>query len=87
LNWEGLEISGPCYRSVIISKALKEAGAGNMAKAYEYMSRVDQYPENLNYGVSTRGSLSNVYYHKGIICSMAGEEKAAIEEFKKGAEG
>lgn len=85
-NWEGLEISGPCYRSVIISKALKEAGAGNLVKANEYMSRVDQYPENLNYGVSARGSLSDVYYHKGIICSMAGEEKAALEEFKKGAE-
>jgi tetratricopeptide (TPR) repeat protein len=84
-NWEGAEISGPCYKSVIISKVLKDIEAGNIQKAKETIDRVDKYPVGLNYGDSSRTTLADMNYYKGIIYSLAGEEGKAVEEFKKGA--
>jgi hypothetical protein len=49
-NWEGREVSGPCYRDFIIHMARKELAQGNYSTAKQWMDRVRRYPDNLNYG-------------------------------------
>ncbi len=83
-NWEGREISGPLYRDVVISKAMKEARVGNIDGALKSINEVFNYPENINYGDSARAALAEAHYYKGLINSLAGNENVAVAEFKKG---
>ncbi|WP_193726527.1 DUF5107 domain-containing protein [Paenibacillus guangzhouensis] len=83
-NWEGKELSGPCYRDFVIHMAMKHLNEGQLELARQWIDRVDQYPANLNYGDSKRVSLSEMYYYKAMIYRRLGEMEAARQWFRAG---
>lgn len=84
-NWEGAENSGKAYKETIIALAMKAMEIGDLAKALEYIGKIDKFPKGLNFGNSKRTSLAKEHYYKGIIYSKKGLKEKAAEEFKEGA--
>lgn len=83
-NWEGREASGPCYRDFIIHMAKKEMEQNQFEAAKQWMDRVRQYPEKLNYGEGAGMNLSDIYYYNGMVYAGLGDEASAVREFRKG---
>ena len=83
-NWEGKELSGPCYRDFVIHMAMKHLNEGQLDEARQWIDRVDQYPRHLNYGDSKRTSLSEMYYYKAMIYRRMGEVEVARQWFRAG---
>lgn len=84
-NWEGREVSGSMYREVILNMVKRSVKDNDLESAKEWIGRIQAYPENINYGESIYTSLSDVYYYKGLVYSLAGMEEEAGQEFRKGA--
>jgi len=84
-NWEGREVSGSLYREVILNMVKRSLNDNNLESAKEWIGRIQAYPENINYGESIYTCLSDVYYYKGLVYSLAGMEEEARREFRKGA--
>lgn len=84
-NWEGFENSGPCYREVIASLALKCLNEGDTAAAKAWIERIDRYPATLNYGNSARSPQSETHYCKGLVYEACGDTAAARSQYEAGA--
>jgi len=84
-NWEGREVSGSLYREVILNMVKRSVKDNDLESAKEWIGRIQAYPENINYGESIYTCLSDVYYYKGLVYTLAGMEAEARQEFRKGA--
>jgi hypothetical protein len=83
-NWEGKELSGPCYRQMIIDLIEKAFESGTIEEIEALIERITDYPITLNYGDSLRTPLSDVNYYKGLLAGKMGNQPLAYKHFKLG---
>lgn len=84
-NWENRESSGGIYQKAILKKAAGELSRGNFPKALEWIEKVHNYPERLNYGESATGTNAEAFYYEGVIRMKNGQPELAEKAFRRGA--
>ncbi len=82
--WENKELSGRVYWDVMLSLVKKALDRGDVDEAGRYIDKIRSYPDNINFGESIREPYADVFYYIGIVRSLQGDEKAAVEAFEQG---
>ncbi|MDI4647033.1 DUF5107 domain-containing protein [Cohnella hashimotonis] len=83
-NWEGEEISGPCYRDTVLSLVRKALANGDIAAAADWADRIDRYPDNLVYGEPIYLSRSEVNCVRGQVSAALGRGEEAASYWLDG---
>ncbi|WP_217594051.1 DUF5107 domain-containing protein [Cohnella sp. GbtcB17] len=83
-NWEGEEISGPCYRDTVLSLVRKAMANGDIAAAADWADRIDRYPDNLVYGEPVYLSRSEVNCVRGQVSAALGRTEEAANYWLDG---